>query len=170
MEITTLIANIVLSMMEYQKENQIENRCVTNVQYLYDIMKKCSIINFKTKAVIVVSSDEDTKTLQIVSGHLIIEVDDATIIDPSYDISCLKNKTYVDSIKVLLDLFTNPAELKTVFDMKKIVTDYTKFINLSEQLNNGERICANEHYDKQANYIENLYSNISIIKELRQPP
>jgi hypothetical protein len=34
-----IISNIVLSMRDFQKENNIKKQCVTNTQYLYDTIK-----------------------------------------------------------------------------------------------------------------------------------
>ena len=49
--------DIILSMREYQKENNVKNQCVTNAQYLYDTIKINSNSNVKTKAVLVFSDN-----------------------------------------------------------------------------------------------------------------
>jgi len=159
MEHTILIANIILSMREYQKENNIKKQCVTNAQFLYDTIKVNSIRNVKTKAVFVYSDNNEEDTAIIVGGHLVVELDDETIIEPSYEIFCLKNKSYFDNIKDLVNIFDNKVELKTKIDIKKLICEHIHFMKISEQMNNGELIITDkEHYNKQADYIEKLYS------------
>ena len=158
MEVSILISNIILSMREYQKENNIKKQCVTNAQYLYDTIKMNSISNIKTKAVYVFS-DNNEGTAIFLGGHLVVVFDDGTIIEPSYDIFCLKNKSYFDNITDLLDIFDDKVELKSKIDIKKLISDHMHFITLSEQINKGTLIITDkEHYNKQADYIEKLYS------------
>ena len=150
--------DIILSMREYQKENNVKNQCVTNAQYLYDTIKINSNSNVKTKAVLVFSDNTEEDTAIIVSGHLVVLLDDEIIIDPSYDIFCLKNKSYFDNIKDLVNIFDSNVELKSKFDIKKLVCQHIHFMKISEQINNGECIITEkEHYNKQADYIEKLY-------------
>ena len=159
MERSILIANIILSMREYQKENNIKKQCVTNSQYLYDTIKINSNNNVKTKAVFVFSNNNEEDTAIFVGGHIVVVLDDETIIEPSYDIFCLKNKSYFDNIKDLVNMFDDKVGLKSKIDIKKLVCDHIQFMKISEQINNGELIITEkEHYNKQADYIEKLYS------------
>ena len=156
-----LISNVVLSMREFQKNNGIKKQCVTNTQYLYDTIKMNSINNVKAKAVFVLSCDNDTDTSVFVGGHLVVKLDDETIIDPSYDIFCLKNKSYFDNIKDLMDMFNDndKVKLKSDVDIKKLICDHIHFIKLAEQINNGQHtITEKKFYDNQADYIEKIYS------------
>jgi hypothetical protein len=115
--------------------------------------------NIKTKAVFAFSNDPEKDTNTFVGGHLVVVLDDETIIDPSYDIFCLKNISYFDNIKDLMDIFYDKVELKSKIDMKKLIRDHIHFMKISEKINNGELIITEkEHYNKQADYIENLYS------------
>lgn len=160
MELSILISNIILSMREFQKENNIKKQCVTNVQYLCDTIKMNTRGNVKAKAVLVFSSDNETETAIFVGGHLVVVLDDDTIIDPSYDIFCLKNKSYFDNIKDLVDMFDNKVQLKSKIDIKKLVCDHIHFMKLADQINNGEfLITEKKFYNEQADYIEKLYSN-----------
>lgn len=166
MENSIFIANIILSMREYQKENNIKNQCVTNTQYLYDIIKMNSISNVKTKAVYVFSGNYEEDTAIFVGGHLVVELDDETIIEPSYDIFSLKNKSYFDNIKDLLNIFDNKVELKTKININKLIYDNIQFMKISEQINNGELLISDkEHYNKQADYIEKIYSHLISSRE-----
>jgi len=72
----------------------------------------------------------------------------------------VKNRLYFDNIKDLANIFNDNVKLKSKIDIKKIICDHIHFMKISEQINNGELIIADkEHYNKQADYIEKLYSN-----------
>ena len=159
MNITTRISNIILSMREYQKENNITKQCITNSQYLYDIIKMNSSNNVKTKAVFVFSDKNEEDACIFISGHLVVVLDDDTMIDPSYDIFCLKNTSYFDNIKDLMNIFDDKVLVKTKFDIKKIIRDHIHFMKIAEQINNGDCVITEkEHYNRQADYIEKIYS------------
>jgi hypothetical protein len=156
MECSIWIADIILSMRKYQEDNNIKKQCLTNVQYLYDVIRMNSSSNVKTKAVYLFSTNDEEQTNIFIGGHVVITLDDETILEPSQEIYCLKNVIYFDNIKDLMDNFVNKDELKSVIDIKKIVSDHITFVKLSEQINNNELIISDrEHYDKQADYIEN---------------
>jgi hypothetical protein len=159
MNITTRISNIILSMREYQKENNITKQCITNSQYLYDIIKMNSSNNVKTKAVFVFSDKNEEDACIFISGHLVVVLDDDTMIDPSYDIFCLKNTSYFDNIKDLMNIFDDKVLVKTKVDIKKIIRDHIHFMKIAEQINNGDCVITEkEHYNRQADYIEKIYS------------
>lgn len=161
MEHSSFIANIVLLMRGYQEAKNIKKQCVTNIQYLYDFIKLNNICNVKTKAVYVFSYNDEENIATIVSGHLVIELDNKRIIEPSYDIFCLKNKYYFDNIKDLKNMYDDKTEyLKN--NMKQIINDHLHFMKLSEQINNGGLLMTDkEHYDNQANYVEKYMSKIN---------
>jgi hypothetical protein len=159
MELSILISNIILSMREFQKQNNIKKQCITNTQYLYDTITMNSGTNVKAKPVFVFSHDDEGGTATFVGGHLLVILDDDTMIEPSYDIFCLKNKSYFDNIKDLMDVFHNKDDLKTKIDIKKLVSDHIQFMKFAEQINNGKRVITEEKfYNEQADYIEKLYS------------
>ena len=146
-------------MREYQKENNITKQCITNSQYLYDIIKMNSSNNVKTKAVFVFSDKNEEDACIFISGHLVVVLDDDTMIDPSYDIFCLKNTSYFDNIKDLMNIFDDKVLVKTKFDIKKIIRDHIHFMKIAEQINNGDCVITEkEHYNRQADYIEKIYS------------
>jgi len=168
METCILFANIILSMRKYQKKNNIKKQCVTNSQYLYDIIKmnSNSNSNVKTKSVIACSVNYEENTTTVVSGHIVVVLDDETTIEPSYDIFSLENVSYFENIKDFIDSFEDKNVLKTNFDIKKLLNDHIKFKKISEQINKGELIITDkEHYDKQADYIEKMYSEHFIAKK-----
>lgn len=152
-----MISNIVISMREFQEKNCIRKQCVTNTQYLYDCIKMNTLSDVKVKPVIVLSTDKETSTFTMISGHLVVVLldDNETIIDPSYDVFILQNKSYFDNIKDLMDNCDN----ETRQFVKKGISDFINFITLAERINNGECvICDKEFYNRQADYIENQYS------------
>ena len=150
------IANIILLMRKYQKENNIKRHCITNAQYLYDtIYLGCGYKNVRTKAVFVLSIIEETKTLYVNSGHLVLEVD-GVIFDPSYEIFLLKNKKYYNNFKDFYNYYTILSEKhKKKCDLKEQIYNHTHFIKISEHINSGKCLISNkEYYNKQADYVE----------------
>ena len=114
--------------------------------------------NVKTKAVFVFSDNNEEDSAIFVGGHIAIILDDETIIEPSYDIFCLKNISYFDNIKDLVNIFDDKVKLKSKIDIKKLICDHIHFMKISQQINNGELIITDKtHYNKQADYIEKLY-------------
>ncbi len=157
MDITNFISSVILSMREYQKQNNIKKQCVTNAQYLYDIIKTHSSNNVKIKSVFVVSNNKEENTVIIVSGHLVI-IDNETIIEPSYDVFCLKNKSYYDNFNDFINAFDDKNEFKSKFDVKQLMSNYIYFMKLSERMNNSEFIITSKpYYNELADYIEKLF-------------
>ena len=159
MSLTNFISNIILSMREFQKEKFITKQCVTNTQFLYDIITtNCIGIDVKVKAVIVVSTDDETNSFTFVGGHLVLVLNDETIIDPSYDVFSLKNKSYFHNIKDVMDSFDNKSKeiIKTKF--KNEMGFHIQFMKIAEQKNNNKHIITEKQfYHNQADYIEKLY-------------
>jgi hypothetical protein len=165
MEMEKTISNIILSMRKFQKNNNIKKQCLTNTQYLYDIIKSNNINNVKVKAVFALSNNYDTDTSVFVGGHLILVLDNDVIIDPSYDIFSLKNISYFYNIKDLINTtnttlsVNNKNKLKTIY--RELMCNHCRFIKLAERINNGELIITDKiHYNNQADYIENIYNII----------
>jgi len=147
-------------MREFQKNNCIERQCMSNSQYLYDCIKvNYKNINVRVKAVFAFSSNSETETCVFVGGHLVVVLDNVNVIDPSYDIFSLKDISYFDNIKDLIDMFgDNKYKLNTKIDLKKIIADHIHFKKIADRINNGEFLVSNTlFYNQQADYIENLY-------------
>jgi len=84
---------MVLLMREYQKKHKIKKQCVTNCQYFYDNFKaNCPLNTIKVKAVIGVSLNSD-RTI-IYEGHVVVEVDEKFIFEPSYEVYSTDNIEY----------------------------------------------------------------------------
>jgi len=151
------IANIVAGLMHrYQKANNVENECVTNVQYLFDQLHSLGI-KCKASPAIVMSEDE-----MINKGHVVILLEDGSVIDPSYEIARLQNIQYYDNIKVFINMFHKECfedeETKDVF--KDIIKHFISFNNLANRINDSLQtgktavVCDNKHYNKQADYMD----------------
>ena len=145
-----ILANIVLLMREYQKKHNIKKLCVTNCQYLYDTFKEnCPLNNIKVKAVIGISLNDD-RTI-VYAGHVVVEVDEEFIIEPSYEVYSMHNIEYFDNIKQLMNAFAFPNKN----DMKDAIKEFICFTKIADTINNGKYIVMNkEYYDNQADYVE----------------
>ena len=101
-----MLANIVLYLREYQKMHNIKKKCITNCQYLYDNLKANFPLNdIKIKAVICMSSNKDINTTILYAGHVVVEVDEEFIFEPSYEVYSIDNIEYFDNIKKSLIVF-----------------------------------------------------------------
>jgi hypothetical protein len=146
-----LIIEITSCMYKFQKLNNITKQCVTNVQFLYDIIK-IKYSNVKVVPVIVLSKNLNQTNL--VDGHLILVFEHENItIDPSYEIKILKNVHYYYKIKELIKDTDVTNDNKYI--IKKIIDTFLKFQKLADRINNNEFIiCNKDFYNNQADYIQ----------------
>jgi hypothetical protein len=87
----------------------------------------------------------------IYAGHLVVEVDEEFIIEPSYEVCSIDNILYFDNIKA----FMNKYKIPDTNDMKHLIKDFVSFTKLADAINNGElTITDKEYYQNQANYVE----------------
>jgi hypothetical protein len=144
-----ILANIVLLMREYQKKHNIKKQCVTNCQYFYDNLKaNYPLNNIKVKAVIGISLNDD-RTI-IYRGHVVVEVDEKFILEPSYEVYSTDNIEYFDNIKQFMNKYKIPKN-----DMKDVIKDFVSFTKLADAINNEElTITDTEYYNNQADYVE----------------
>jgi hypothetical protein len=144
--------NLVNSMREYQKIHGIKGQCMTNVQYLFDCFKENKGFSAKAKAVIAVSTDETAMTTEIITGHLVIVLNDNLLLEPSYEIYSKKKIKYFYNIKHF-----KSAIAKKSIDLKICISNHIVFIKLAERINNGELMINDKtFYDDQADYIEKV--------------
>lgn len=157
MEITKKLGKLILAMREFQKRNNIQKECVTNVQYLYNVIKQFTSSGVEAKPVIVINCNGDSVKYIV---HMVLVIDNDVMVDPSYEIFSLQNAHYFDNIKDLLSNF--PLEyVQENIEFKETLADTIKafntFIRLANQINSGElTICSKDFYEKQANYINSL--------------
>ena len=144
-----MLGNMVLLMREYQKKHKIKKQCVTNCQYFYDNFKaNCPLNTIKVKAVIGVSLNSD-RTI-IYEGHVVVEVDEKFILEPSYEVYSTDNIEYFDNIKQFMNKYKIPNK-----HMKHLIKDFIDFTKIADTINNGGlHITDNEYYNNQADYVE----------------
>jgi len=144
------IDSIVNDMYDYQKENNIKAECLTNSQTLLDILRNSGISNVKSMACIFVGDEGVEK--KIIMKHMVLVLDNGTVIDPSYEVSSLENKRYYGTYDAY------KKEGYPSFD-KDGIHQFIHFIDVSNKMNQGE-FCRGEnldYYNKQIAYIMNHY-------------
>jgi len=149
----TMLSHILSFMLEYQKANNIEKQCITNTQYLYDcITKNYPNENVKAKAVICVPKPEDINNITCIV-HMVITVN-GEICEPSYEVYCIENIYYFDTIETLNSVFTNI----TYDRFTCVCSKFNEFLEMAEQINNsGLLICDKSFYESQAEYVNHRY-------------
>lgn len=147
---------ILFLMREYQRDNNIGDKCITNAIYLFDSLKMNGL-NVQVKPAIVISTTSET-TIHLISGHLVV-YKDSMLLEPSYDVYSLENKVYFDTIKDFMSYAIKSNLNLSKESIKKIMDDFIKFLKFSKSINDGELLISDrEFYDKQADYVEkNFY-------------
>jgi len=133
-------------MIEYQKQNDVKNQCITNCVYLMDTINssfRSKIL--KLKAVYACWFQTD-KNAFISCRHMVLEVVGTKIrVDPSYDV--IKNEpTYFENIKEYKDSIGNDKRC----NFKKVCEDWIQFIKIADGFNDDKI------YQSQVSYIEYL--------------
>ncbi len=158
MNATERLGKIILSMREYQKNNNIKGECITNAQYLYDTIK----FNFKNakieaKAIIAAGQDDECKTCNLVCGHIVIFLNDNIIIDPSYETYSLPNKRYFLTIKELMENTDEKNKKYLKSNCKDYLKNHCDLIKIADKINNGGiLIYDKKFYNDQADYVEQM--------------
>jgi len=149
------------AMMVYQKKHNIKKGCMTNVQYLYDTITNSPHPYSSVKAAPVICFINDVSPAGVgncFGGHLIIETerDNKTeIIDPSYEVTSLKNKLYYKTIAEF-KLAGGPID-------KELIELFLTFKNLADQINDGVGIVHDkDFYNKQADFVESIHRRAEV--------
>jgi hypothetical protein len=152
---TAFVSEIILGIREYQEVNKIKEKCITNTQYLHTTMKKIGVANsFKAVAVITASYDKDNNVTKIFAGHMVLTMDETLMIDPSYEVFSLPQKTYFYTIKELTDFISLfKKEVRGGFNLKEIVTTFMRFRKYADAINNGEFVSDEKYYEELENYL-----------------
>jgi len=148
------ILDIAKAMHGFQERNNIKAQCVTNTQYLLDcITKNLPYIKAKAKAVFLINEDTDTKTLGVIT-HVVVDIGDNHVLDPSYETASMKNTTVYATFKHFKNAFEN-INLDVAVDYKTIFEQYMALSKTVDDMNNGKlTICDEDFYNKQADYVE----------------
>ncbi len=138
---------IVRSMVEYQKTNNITGMCLTNALYLKDSLI-ASQVPAKVKSCFACYKNEKIRAIVV---HMVVQLHDDTLIDPSYEICC-QNPKYFDKYHMALSYMSFNKSFT-----KKVLEDYLHFVSLSEKINQGEILISRgdkDYYYNQADYVE----------------
>lgn len=135
-----LIANW---MCAYQKEHNIKGRCCDNVTILYDIIKSSfKSLNPVFKNVVVCS--EKNGSPMVCEGHIVIQLDNGSIIDPSYEIASLKNSDYLDNFENFRKCLGDIDVFKPL--MSRFEKEFNRFKGYAKRMNNGDFGVSNHTY------------------------
>lgn len=148
MSIEIGVSKFVKKMYAYQKKNDIKHKCLTNTQYLHDSMK-ISGVHVKAKAVISFHrKGKDT----IITNHILVQLPDGTMLDPSYDIGS-ENVKYYETIESASNLLNEMNEELTKREFVKL---FIRFIEYAEKINSGEIVITDkDYYNNLADFMEN---------------
>lgn len=141
------IRKILDLMHEYQKIHGTQRQCMANVQYLYDCIKASypKELGAKAKAVFVLSDEGGYNFL--CPGHLIIEVA-GIVMDPSYEISSLKDPQYIGNYSTFIKMF--PEHIND----NKLLETYLTLCERAREINDGElRVADKLYYHAQADWV-----------------
>jgi nucleoid-associated protein YejK len=133
-------------MYQYQKNNNIVRKCLTNTQFLRD-----SIVFSGKKAMVraVFAQYTFDRTLYLVV-HLVVETN-GIIIDPSHEIAQHK-PTYYDKIHQLPKL-SSTIEIAGL-SRKDMIKHFLSFSSHADEINNGVCIVNDlEYYHGQADFV-----------------
>lgn len=168
-----ILKNIISYMREYQRIHNIKKKCVTNTQYIYDILSNCPYIDekekkeIKAKALIVAILDENNNIFGL-CPHVVL-IWEENIIDTSYEIFSLPNTHYYDNIGCILKNIPIEAKSKQSLLFENVLKNMVGLIKTVEKINNGTFIVEKEYYNKQAVYVEeklnDLISNTIFLKQ-----
>jgi len=146
---------ILDAMMKYQKENNITRECVTNVQFLYRIVKT-NFPELSVKAIPIIYFNDfrtqsgDFNDIRIQAGHLVLEIEGMGFIECSYDmLDRLKTSTVYKTVKECVEnepFFAN-KEAK-----KMLIEKVLYFQKIANDMNEGETMI------NDFNYFAKLYA------------
>jgi hypothetical protein len=147
-----VLANTILYMREYQHLHNIKKQCITNTQFVYDILSlRYGTDRIKATAVIVIGEDEQGRNY-ICDGHMVILFDE-TIIDPSYELYSLKNKKYFSTIANYKSYISYAQDETEKY--KNTIKQHLTFRKLAEEINSGGFVIVDKtYYIQLTDYID----------------
>lgn len=161
------IAYIIIKMREYQKNNDVKRQCITNAQYLYDILKINKFKNsIQARAVLLVSVDDEKDITIINNAHMVVVIDDV-LYDPSYETFNLKNKMYFFNVKDFIQKCVFDESHKDV--MRDMIKSFLKIKEFEKEINDGGLVITDKvFYNNQADYIEKAQKEFNSVKFLKE--
>lgn len=167
MSISNIIKNIVSTMVEYQAIHNIKGKCVTNVQILYDIIRATDPkLDIKIKAVMVIIDDYENNTMICNKGHLVLDIGNKNVLDPSYEVASFNNSYYFTNVKDFINFnFKNYGKKQSIelwdkFEgIKKITEQFMFFVKKADEMNNNEFYIDKSYYNNLCDYIQEKHKH-----------
>lgn len=145
-----LINSLKYKMLKYQKNHNIKNKCVSNCQYFYNTINEFNLdIEIKTKSVIVIYTPINSKTTNIISGHLVIMIN-GCIYEVSYDVYKNRNlsdfKYLIEEDEICDFIYTKIHPVYRIYYLRT----YEDFNNVSKYINTTDDMVIEniEYYSK----------------------
>ena len=146
-----MIHNKITLMLAYQKKHNITKFCIANATYLKDFINSIGIA-CKVVPVINVMTDH-TKKINIITVHMVVELDNGNMFDPSYEIYQHKDSDYFNNIADYNSwLKKAPNVISTGLSHKETVSGFIEFIATAERINT--KIC---YSSKRIAYVKALH-------------
>lgn len=160
------------AMMEFQQKNAefAKDKCVTNVQYLYDCVTKSLEDEdiLKAQAIICCGLRPDSeKELIINASHMVLIMENPlnkedVIIDPSYETCVLQHRVYLRNIAEAKKYISGLNICKEDPFNKEKIESFLHLVKLADKINDKEYdlpvITDMSYYNAQADYIEQRFA------------
>jgi hypothetical protein len=164
MEFTQELWNILQSrmivdiMLEYQKENNIKQKCGDNTQYLIKKFHNyLNLVNAKVVPVIFVGFDVENNKHCICGEHLVIELEGA-IVECSYEFTKFQYPQYFKTCKAFFENYldvTKECKSKVIKGILKFQQDADK---INSSLTTEYYHCSDrDYYKKQSEYVNKKF-------------
>ena len=134
MDFQTCLIDTKITLMEaYQKIHNIKGKCISNATYLKDYIESLSL-TCKVVPVMNIYADDSNKR-NIITVHMVVELDDGRMYDPSYEID-QHHGMYVKTIAEFNDWYNEaPNPIVDGLTHKEIVLNFLGFLKNAERIN-----------------------------------
>jgi hypothetical protein len=158
-------------MMLFQKKNKIKAECVSNTQFLLEHVKlyaQAHNIPFTLKAKTVMAFYINKKQQPVSTIHIVVQIDENRILDPSYEFYRIKDVQYFESLKPYMSFMKQHSvidkELKHRF--RYAIKQFLDFKNTYEEMPIlCDSIFNQPYYDKQLDFLnKNTKTKTKIIE------
>jgi hypothetical protein len=147
----SLLNRLYEEMISYQQKNNIKGKCIANSLYFCDSMKERGI-ECTIAATIAVYEINEALGFHI---HMVVRTGQYCY-DPSWEV-VQHNPKYLGNTKVILNFLKDHPYP----DPKGLLTQFLKFAKIAQDLNTNQKSCIeDEHYQKQADYIQSIFKSL----------
>ena len=165
------------AMMEFQQKNAefAKDKCVTNVQYLYDCVTKSLEDDDIVKAqAIICCGLLSEKDLMINASHMVLimksPLNEEVIIDPSYETCVLQHRVYLKNIAEAKKYISGLNICKEDPFNKEKIESFLHLVKLANKINDKDYdlpvITDMSYYNAQADYIEQRLKKYAAKKKI----